>query len=205
MERVIAYVDGFNLYFGLKSAAFERYLWLDLVALASDIINPNTQTLVRVNYFTSRISDPPDKVARQTAYLEALMAHRPDLRIHYGLYQHSTRTCRSCGHAYSSHSEKMTDVNIACELLIDAFSDDFDVALLISGDSDLATPLAKTRSLFPGKRVVVAFPPGRKSKHLRQLAHGVIDIKRASVAACQMPAAVARRDGFVLRRPATWT
>ncbi len=86
MERVIAYVDGFNLYFGLKSAALERYLWLDVPALASGIVNPRTQTLTRTNYFTSRVSDPPDKVARQTAYLEALQAHRPDLRIHYGHY-----------------------------------------------------------------------------------------------------------------------
>ena len=84
MERVIAYVDGFNLYFGLKSAACERYLWLDVHALAREIIKPRTQAILRTNYFTSRVSDPPDKAARQTPYPEALQAHRPNLRIHYG-------------------------------------------------------------------------------------------------------------------------
>ena len=32
MERVIAYVDGFNFYFGLKASRWERYLWLRGVA-----------------------------------------------------------------------------------------------------------------------------------------------------------------------------
>jgi uncharacterized LabA/DUF88 family protein len=204
MERVIAYVDGFNLYFGLKSAGYERYLWLDVHGLACDIINPHTQSLVTANYFTSRVSDPPDKAARQSAYIEALQAHRPNLKIHYGQYQHSTKTCRQCGHTHSSHSEKMTDVNIACELLHDAFEDAFDVALLISGDSDLATPITKTRTLFPKKRVVVAFPPNRKSKHLKQLANGVIDIKEKNLAVSQIPPQVQRKDGFVLSRPASW-
>jgi len=27
MERVIAYIDGFNLYFGFKSAGCKRYYW----------------------------------------------------------------------------------------------------------------------------------------------------------------------------------
>lgn len=34
MNRVIAYIDGFNLYFGLKADHGRKYLWLDLQALA---------------------------------------------------------------------------------------------------------------------------------------------------------------------------
>jgi len=37
MDRVIAYVDGFNLYFGLKSKGWRRYYWLNPRALA---LNP---------------------------------------------------------------------------------------------------------------------------------------------------------------------
>lgn len=39
----------------------------------------------------------------------------------------------------------MTDVNIAIQLLGDAFDDKFDVALVISGDSDLTTPVRRVR------------------------------------------------------------
>lgn len=204
MERVIAYVDGFNLYFGLKEAGYERYLWLDVHGLIRNLLNPVTQTLVRVNYFTSRVSDPPEKVARQGLYLEALMTVGPQLLLHYGHYLHSTRTCRECGHSYVVHSEKMTDVNIACELLQDAFHDSFDMALLLSADSDLSTPLTKTKALFPGKRVAVAFPPKRSSKNLRSIADGTLHIGRAVLAASQFPEVVPRADGFPLKRPATW-
>jgi hypothetical protein len=33
MTRVVAYVDGFNLYHGLKAGYGRRYHWLDLQAL----------------------------------------------------------------------------------------------------------------------------------------------------------------------------
>ena len=35
MSRVVAYVDGFNLYFGLRSKGWKKYYWLDLCALAT--------------------------------------------------------------------------------------------------------------------------------------------------------------------------
>lgn len=40
MNRVIAYIDGFNLYFGLKSKGFKKYYWLDLSALAYILQRP---------------------------------------------------------------------------------------------------------------------------------------------------------------------
>ncbi len=33
MERVIAYIDGFNLYFGLIEAGFNKYRWLNIKKL----------------------------------------------------------------------------------------------------------------------------------------------------------------------------
>ena len=30
MPRVVTYIDGFNLYFGLRSQGWERFLWLDV-------------------------------------------------------------------------------------------------------------------------------------------------------------------------------
>jgi hypothetical protein len=55
----------------------------------------------------------------------------------------------------------MTDINITTELLSDAFTDRFDVALLISADSDLVGPIQKVRHLFPEKRMIVVFPPAQ--------------------------------------------
>jgi hypothetical protein len=78
--RVITYVDGFNLYFGLKSKGFKKYYWLDLPARAGALLKPG-QELLHTHYFTTRIrlkgNNQPD-VQRQTLYLEAL-APRPQL------------------------------------------------------------------------------------------------------------------------------
>jgi len=37
-ERVIVYVDGFNLYFGLLEAGFVNCKWLDLNKLAHNLL-----------------------------------------------------------------------------------------------------------------------------------------------------------------------
>jgi len=37
MNQVVAYVDGFNLYFGLKEGYGRRYHWLDLQALIANL------------------------------------------------------------------------------------------------------------------------------------------------------------------------
>ena len=54
MNRVISYIDGFNLYFGLKDKGWKRYYWLDLAALSGALLKPG-QTLESTHYFTARL------------------------------------------------------------------------------------------------------------------------------------------------------
>ena len=148
-QRVTAYIDGFNLYYGLKSQGFRRYYWLDVAALCGALLQ-NGQNLTRTKYFTARITSPPDTRTRQSTYLEALQT-RPDLEIFWGQYLIKTRTCRNCGVVDQVSEEKMTDVNIAVQILSDAFRNQFDTALILSGDSDLVPPIREVRRLFPEK------------------------------------------------------
>jgi len=178
MARVIAYIDGFNLYFGLKSQGWERYLWLNVQTLAGNLLQP-CQTLVHTKYFTARVGFPSDKVKRQATYLDALHT-LSDVSIFYGRYQLNSFTCRNCWFVHQIPNEKMTDVNIAVELMQDAFEDRVDTALLISADSDLVGPVVAVQKLFPTKRVVVACPPGRSSVNLCRAAAAHFRIGRAS-------------------------
>src|SRR3989304_4835741 len=73
MERVIVYIDGFNLYFGICDKGWRRYLWLDLPALATRLLTPGQQ-LVATKYFTARVRADPGKIRRQSTYLQALEA-----------------------------------------------------------------------------------------------------------------------------------
>ncbi|MDR2689733.1 MAG: NYN domain-containing protein [Azoarcus sp.] len=204
-RRVIAYIDGFNLYHGLRSKGWRKYYWLDLHALSASLLKPG-QTLAGVHYFTSRIKADGGNardMQRQTAYLEAL-GTLPSVRIQYGHFLDKPRRCYSCGATWLDYEEKMTDVNIAMQLLTDAFDDHFDTALVISADSDLTTPMRQVRARFPAKRVIVAQPPGRSSFQLAQAASAIFTISETKLRQSQLPAQVQRADGFTLQRPAHW-
>ena len=202
MKRVIAYVDGFNLYFGLRDRGWQRFYWLNIQKVAQHLLRP-AQRLNATKYFTAKVKYPPDKQRRQIAFLEAIST-LPDVYIYYGHYLADKIVCRKCGHTYITHHEKMTDVNIAMELLSDAFQDNFDIALLISADSDLVGPIKKVKQLFPRKRVIVVFPPKRHSNALKNVADVCLHLDRATLAKSVFPDEVVKADGFVLRRPARW-
>lgn len=220
MRRVIAYVDGFTLYFSLmKEPRFKRDCWLDVAALAQSLLKPERQ-LAGTHYFTARIRSNGRSSAdqkRQQHYLEALglCGVRGQLGQHLG----KKRQCRKCGASWADFEEKMTDVNIAIQLLTDAFYDAFDVALVISGDSDLTTPIWQVRERFPAKRAIVAFPPKRSSSEFQRHASGHISIGEDKLRQSQLPEHqlsehqlpehqlpehITTPDGYVLTRPDTW-
>lgn len=201
-ERVIVYVDGFNLYFGMKDGGRNDVLWLNVQALAQNLLKP-WQELVSVKYFTSRVRNDPAKEKRQKTYIEAIET-LPDCYIYYGNYQLLVETCRACGHTYPYSNEKMTDVNIAVEILSDAYFDKFDMALLITGDSDLIPPINAVHNLFKTKRVFVAFPPNRHNISVERAASGCMIIGRKKLKDSQFPEKVTKSTGFVLTRPAEW-
>lgn len=200
-DRVAVYIDGFNLYFGLRQKGWKRFLWLNLEQMARELLKPDQQ-LVATKYFTSRIGSPRDKAARQNTFLEVL-GTVPGIEIFYGNYQSNPRTCSKCRKVDYISNEKMTDVNIATEMLTDAFQDKFDTALLISADGDLRTPVERIATTA-GKRVIVVFPPERKSYALQSVATSTMFMGRAVLANSQFPEKVTKADGFVLERPANW-
>ena len=103
-ERVIVYVDGFNLYFGLRAMGWKKYYWLNIQAFALSLLIP-TQELTHTKYFTSKITKPESKRKRQSAYLSAL-ATLSDFSIYYGRYQSFDEKCHHCGHTYRTSNEK---------------------------------------------------------------------------------------------------
>lgn len=59
-ERVVVYIDGFNLYFGIREAGFDKCRWLNLKILVENLLQPH-QKLIHIKYFTSRVSNNLDK------------------------------------------------------------------------------------------------------------------------------------------------
>lgn len=200
MEKVAVYIDGFNLYFGLK-AGYPRFKWLNTESLAKMFLK-HGQTLSGVKYFTSRVSNNPDKEKRQNIYLEALESTATE--IIYGHYQNHMVKCKRCGSAWPSANEKMTDVNIATRMIVDAINNIYDVAILVSGDSDLVPPILAIKEHFPNKKVIVAFPPKRHNINIKLHAHGSFVIGRKLLKDCQFPEKVVKPNGFILNKPTEW-
>ena len=200
-ERVLVYVDGFNLYFGIRDAGLGYLRWLNLKKLAENLIKP-TQTLGGIKYFTSRVSNDPDKQKRQSTYIEALITE--DVQVYYGHYQRNTTECKHCGNIWPTFNEKMTDVNIATQIIIDAYTDKYDMAMLISGDSDLVPPIRSVHNHFSQKRVFVAFPPKRHNNTVSLVAKGSLVLGRKKLSESQFESEVTKTDGYVLKKPSTW-
>lgn len=200
-NRVVVYIDGFNLYFGMKDAGFNRCKWLNVEKLVRSYLTAN-QELIEIKYFTSRITNNPQKQKRQSTYLEAI--ETTEVKIIYGLYKAKNIECENCGHNWNISNEKMTDVNIATHIIIDAFHDKYDTAILISGDSDLVPPIKAVHQNFPNKVVSVFFPPNRHNNTVAGAAKGSQIIGRKKLSDNQFEENVRKRDGFILHKPADW-
>jgi uncharacterized LabA/DUF88 family protein len=203
MTEVIAYIDGFNLYNGLKASYRRRYLWLDLEALCRSLLLDG-QHLRAVKYFTAPVRRQPAALRRQQKFWSALDIHCSCVTIARGRFQEKTMTCRTCGSEWITHEEKETDVAIAVALVEDAANRAFDTAMILSADSDLCPAVRAVRRLHPAAKVVAAFPPARWSDDLRSEVDGSFTIARMKLAQSILPEVVHGPDGRPFPRPAKW-
>jgi uncharacterized LabA/DUF88 family protein len=203
-ERVIAYIDGFNLYFGLKEKGWRCYYWLDIQKLCRKLLLPK-QHLVIVKYFTSRIKKAsPAKHKRQSIYIEALQT-LPDVKMYYGKYQLTSYKCKNCAFIDKIPEEKMTDVQLGVEVISDAYQDKYDTAFIITGDIDIVPSVEKVRAEFSSKRVIIVFPPMRATDELRTAASGYLHIKENLLKESQLPDEIVKTGAYALKRPIEWT
>jgi len=100
--------------------------------------------------------------------------------------------------------EKGSDVNLATYLLLDAAQHDCDEAVVLSGDSDLQTPIAFARTVY-GLRVTVINPTAnRPSAELQAAASTYTTLQPAILPACRLSAVVYDSAGRGIRKPGTW-
>lgn len=123
------------------------------------------------------------------------------LTIIEGHFLEKGSNCHNCGYFNQTYEEKKTDVNIACEMLADAYEDRLDIAFLVSGDSDLVPPVKKV--IAKGKAVIVASPPKRKSQELNQTATGTFNINTKRLKMCLLPTEITTKKSKITM-PKAW-
>ncbi len=207
-RRVVAYVDGFNFYF--RRLKNKPYRWLDLVALF-DALFPNDE-VVKVKYFTARVSGKfdPSKPIRQDVYLRALQT-LPSLEIIEG--QYFTKTAprilfephtNAAGELVKSaliwdSEEKGSDVNLGSHLINDAWEDSYDVAAVLTNDSDLSTPMQL--ALKRNKVVTLLHPDNNVSKMLIRSSSNSLHIHDKFLLGAQLSPTVVTARGVLIHKP----
>ena len=199
MERVYAFIDGFNLYHAIDELNCPHLKWLDLWALAERFVSKRTQRLERVFLFSSHTTWKPGSYRRQRIFFKAVAAKGVEIQL--GRFQKGTSECRACGRKWETHEEKQTDVNLASFLIAYAGAKGYDRAILISQDSDFSLPVELVEKL--GKPVRVVLPPNRRyGGRLTQLASEKSRITLQQLIDCQLEYRVRDRSGRVVaRRP----
>ncbi len=162
----------------------------------------SNQELIAVKYFTSRVSNSPDRQKWQSTYIDALESI--GVQVFYGNYQDGTQECKRCGHLRRTAKEKMTDVNIATAIIVDAIKNEYDMAMLISGGSDLTPPIREVHKHFTNKRVFIAFPPKRHNSSMALVPKGSEIIGRKKLLGTQFEEVVLSKTGYPLVIPENW-
>lgn len=206
--RTNVYVDGFNLYYGCVKNT--PYKWLNIAELCR-LSLPSHYQINRIRYFTAlvkpRPSDPQQGV-RQRTFIRALQTI-PNFSVHYGEFLQSTVRMHLVNPPASGPStayvvkteEKGSDVNLATYLLVDAYEHDFEAAVVLTDDSDLAEPIAIVRRRL--RYHVRVLSPRGQSRLLSKTATRFQPIDVAHLAASQFPDTLTDAQGAITK-PATW-
>ncbi|MGT2465129.1 NYN domain-containing protein [Mesorhizobium atlanticum] len=219
--RTIVYVDGFNLYYRMLKDR-PSLKWVNQLALAQNVLQPG-HIITRVNYYIARVSaraHDPQAPARQATYLNAL-GTVPEIVIHEGTFMISepwmplANPPQSKPNGYNwtmpppavvkvvKSEEKGSDVDLGVHLVRDAFLDAFDVAVVITNDSDLVEPI-RIAIHEAGKRVGLLVPVKYPNQSLMNAASFYLRIRPGHLRQSQFPATINLPGGGAITKPATW-
>lgn len=217
------YIDGHNLYHG--AVEHTPYRWLNIGLMCETVLPRNE--IQDIHYFTAPASnspDNPDRSVQQRIYWRALDT-LPNLTRHEGNFAARPRKyplarARAFDDpddptlvhlvvggpttAIVMHTEeKGSDVNLAANLLADAFRATMAVAVVVSNDADLIEPIRiVTHEL--GIPVGVVNPrPKHFSPKLAAVAGFKRNLHKAVVKKCQFPDDLEDERG-TFSKPADW-
>lgn len=173
-ERVMIFIDGSNLYHSLKQYCGKTNVNFEMMCdrLAQQ------RKLVRAYYYNAAIDQQlePTRYKDQQRFF-ARMRRIPKLEVRLG-----TLVYRNNFPAVPPY-EKGIDVRLATDMLVHAMRQNYDTAILVSGDTDFADALQAVKDL--GRNVEVAlFGNPTSSNRLRDVADDLTNLDPAFFAGC---------------------
>lgn len=206
--KTIVYVDGFNLYYG--SVKDTPYKWLNIHRMCELLLPKNL--ILGIKYFTANIvsrPDNPQKPIRQQIYLRALRT-LPNCEVIYGHYL-SHNVFMPLANPEKDQSkyvevikteEKGSDVNLAVHMLNDGYQRKYELAVVVSNDSDLLSAVQIVQNDLSLK-VGILNPQAHPSKVLKKEALFMKKIRQGVLRASQFPTTLVDANGS-FHKPKEW-
>lgn len=169
-ERVVIFVDGSNLYHGMKEILGK--VNLDYQCFIRKLCG--NRKLIRVYYYTPLVSrqETEEQFRSQQRFLTYLQ-DIPYVHIKYGRLARQGEVL----------VEKVIDVQIAVDMAVYGARDFYDTAILVSGDGDFAPAIEAVKEF--GKHIECAFFPEQTSTVIKQLVDVYIPLDAEFLKECR--------------------
>ena len=156
-ERVMVFIDGSNLYYGLKSLGIDRIDFQKLLQLLT-----KSKMLISTFYYNAplNIQVNPKTYWEQQKFFNELRKI-PDFNV---------VLCRLRKHKRKNGNYvfdvKGDDVHLAVDLVSGAYENLYDTAIIVSGDEDFVPAIKKAQKL--GKKIINAYFKSSSSTSLKK-------------------------------------
>jgi len=206
VKRTNVYIYGMNLFYGALKGT--PYKWLDVRALGELLIPPGHE-VNDVYIFTAYVIDRPDnpnQAKRQALYLSALESGA-DVHVVLGQFRTQIKRLRTVDEKATTvlasvSEEKGSDVNLAVQLVCDAYDGECDAALVVSNDSDLQAAVDVAERC--GVEVTVANPNVHRPRRQSLFAKTIRNVRVSHLVRAQLPHSIALPNGRAAHKPRGW-
>ena len=165
-KRVIALVDGFNLYHAIDDYVKRNELkWVDIISLTSAFLSPGEK--LRMAFFYTALNPwNNEKRARQQALMDVYQDQ--GVTVVKGIFKLQDHRCGAdCKKTFQNYGEKETDINIALAMARIAHEKMAEKIILVTGDSDQLPSVRYAKIINPDMLIKVVIPPFRRAEDLK--------------------------------------
>jgi uncharacterized LabA/DUF88 family protein len=174
LERVMIFIDGSNLYHSLKD--YTHRTDIDIGLFCQKLLEK--RRLIRIYYYNALVGlkQEPERYRSQQQFFNSVRLV-PYLEMRLG------RLVYTNAWPASPPYEKGIDIMLTTDLLTHSFKQNYDVAILVAGDSDYVGAIQQVKN--NGQNVEVAlFGRLNTSRPLREVADRVVEIDGRFLRGC---------------------
>ncbi|NCU42029.1 MAG: NYN domain-containing protein [Candidatus Moranbacteria bacterium] len=143
-ERVAVYIDGSNFYYKLKDLSLKNLVYFQYGEFAKFLCR-SERCLVGKRYYIGAVKARDEKSKKMQEDQVRLFSHLQSDKCRFSIQRGYLMKNDGIFH------EKGVDVKIAVDILVGAYENLYDTAIVVSSDTDLIPALEKVKSL--GKNV----------------------------------------------------